>query len=178
MALRGARLGCHGYCWVFAAWTTASKTSINTWSAPVETSSANIETCRPDRMIWKLMLPIATIAAAHRGPARAPPAPARSPPVDRPYRQRRGAVVLLGPKGKPVPDPPVRFAVPAQCRFCATLGSVGMETTIQGRAVRLTWCCRNCGRDWPVQPDEQLTTDRRAGPADRRRATRAQRRAS
>ena len=97
---------------------------------------------------------------------------------DAPYSNRRGAAVSFAPTPIPMSNTSVRYAVPQQCRFCETLGAVSLETTVHGRAVELTWCCRNCGRDWPVVPQEQVTTERRGGPADRRRATRAERRAS
>ena len=95
-----------------------------------------------------------------------------------PVQQSAPGGGICTPYPIPMSNTPGRFAVPPQCRFCETLGSVGLETTIHGRAVGLTWCCRSCGRDWPVLPQEQVKTGRRGGPADRRRATRAEPRAS
>src|SRR4029453_15353299 len=63
---------------------------------------------------------------------------------------------------KPVTDTRLRFSVAAQCRFCATIGSVGLETTVHGRSVLLTWCCRKWGRDWAVHPPEN--SQQPAGP--------------
>jgi hypothetical protein len=48
---------------------------------------------------------------------------------------------------------------------------VRLESTISGETASLIWSCLQCRRDWPVTEGE-----RRAGPADRRRTSRSDRR--
>ena len=45
----------------------------------------------------------------------------------------------------------------------------------RGDVVR-SWHCRTCERYWPLSANEQQAFNRRTGPVDRRRATRADRR--
>jgi hypothetical protein len=54
-----------------------------------------------------------------------------------------------------VPNTPVGFRVPPHCRSCGAVGSVSPETTIERGLVRLTWCCRNCGYEWPITRGEE-----------------------
>jgi hypothetical protein len=75
-----------------------------------------------------------------------------------------------------LPNSQVRFRLPAQCKYCAAAGTVTPEHTIKGDSVTLTWCCRRCGREWPITAAEQHAIDRRTGQPDRRRSTRVERR--
>ena len=68
-----------------------------------------------------------------------------------------------------------RYAVPEQCIFCKSAGRVAMTAKTRGGDVVICWYCRDCDRDWPAKHQEQLE-ERRTGPADRRRLTRADRR--
>ena len=68
-------------------------------------------------------------------------------------------------------------SVPAQCVFCHAPGTVEVGMSIWKGAVARCWHCRTCERDWPLSPDEQEALNRRSGGADRRRMTRADRRA-
>ena len=68
-------------------------------------------------------------------------------------------------------------AVPAQCVFCHSAGTVLVAMSIWKGAPARCWHCRICERDWPLSPDEQEAFNRRSGLADRRRKTRADRRA-
>jgi hypothetical protein len=76
-----------------------------------------------------------------------------------------------------VPTTPVRFRVPALCKLCGALGAISAETTITRGSVRLMWCCRTCGEEWPIMRGEQHSIERRtAAVPDRRRTTRTDRR--
>lgn len=63
--------------------------------------------------------------------------------------------------GVPVPNTPVRFKVPANCKRCAATGTVTAETTITRGLVRVCWCCRACGHEWPITRGEQQSIARR-----------------
>jgi hypothetical protein len=67
-------------------------------------------------------------------------------------------------------------SVPARCVFCHSPRTVVVAMSIWKGALARCWHCRTCERDWPLSPDEQKAFNRRSGPADRRRATRADRR--
>ena len=69
----------------------------------------------------------------------------------------------------------VRFPLPERCKFCGAVGSVRLEQTIKARSVTVAWCCSLCDRGWPVTVEE-LQPERRAAEADRRKATRTDRR--
>ena len=77
-----------------------------------------------------------------------------------------------------VSEPPIRSSIPPRCLFCEAVGTVTLESRVRGNAVVICSCCRECGRDWPVKPHDRQPGDRRIGPADRRRKTRADRRAN
>jgi hypothetical protein len=49
---------------------------------------------------------------------------------------------------------------------------VTVETSVRDRIADLLWTCGACGQQWPVRTHEE----RRRGPADRRRASRTDRR--
>ena len=70
----------------------------------------------------------------------------------------------------------MRPSVPHRCVFCHSAGSVVVAMSIWHGALARCWHCRTCERDWPLSPGEQQAFNRRAGPGDRRRATRADRR--
>jgi transcription elongation factor Elf1 len=55
-----------------------------------------------------------------------------------------------------LPHNPVKFRVPPKCPFCGAVGTISPETTVQGNAVSVTWCCRTCGREWPITRAEQI----------------------
>jgi hypothetical protein len=74
-----------------------------------------------------------------------------------------------------MPITPVRFKVPKRCKLCGALGTVTPETTITRGSVRLTWCCRSCGNDWPITRGEQLI-ERHEGKPNPQRVTRHERR--
>jgi hypothetical protein len=40
--------------------------------------------------------------------------------------------------------------LPEACPQCHAVVMIGLETTVQGGAVYLSWCCRNCSYEWPV----------------------------
>jgi hypothetical protein len=67
-------------------------------------------------------------------------------------------------------------SVPHRCLFCRSAGTVVVALRIWGGVVARCWHCRACERHWPLSPEDHQAFDRRAGPADRRRATRADRR--
>jgi len=75
-----------------------------------------------------------------------------------------------------MPITPVRFRVPKRCKLCGALGTVTPETTITRGSVRLTWCCRSCGNDWPITRGEQVVIERRGVKPHRRPVTRHERR--
>ncbi len=62
--------------------------------------------------------------------------------------------------------------VPRRCVFCRSAGTV--VVVWRGDVVR-SWHCRTCERYWPLSANEQQAFNRRTGPVDRRRATRARR---
>jgi hypothetical protein len=70
----------------------------------------------------------------------------------------------------------MRPSVPHRCVFCHSAGSVVVAMSIWHGALARCWHCRTCERDWPLNPGEQQAFNRRAGPGDRRRATRTDRR--
>jgi hypothetical protein len=82
---------------------------------------------------------------------------------------------MLNAQVDDVPTTPVRFRVPTRCRVCGALGTVNAETTITAGSVRLTWCCRACGHEWPITRGEQESTERRARKTKPRRGKRLQR---
>ena len=69
----------------------------------------------------------------------------------------------------------LRLRLPAKCVNCGVVGGITVESTIQGRSVRLRWCCSMCSHEWPVLPEERELAERRKV-QDRRRVTRADRR--
>jgi hypothetical protein len=70
----------------------------------------------------------------------------------------------------------LRLRRPEACPRCHDNGLVNLESTVSGRDVHLTWCCRGCSYEWPVTEGEQRLTERRSGREDRRAQTRADRR--
>lgn len=75
--------------------------------------------------------------------------------------------VLFPLRHYPVPTTPVRFKVPLHCKSCGAIGSVSPETTIERGLVRLTWCCRSCGYEWPItQGEEERLRRRHRGTGD------------
>ena len=48
----------------------------------------------------------------------------------------------------------MKLRVPEHCQFCGALGTVTPEHTVRGNEVELTWCCKACGRDWPIESEE------------------------
>jgi hypothetical protein len=68
-------------------------------------------------------------------------------------------------------------SAPRQCRFCHSAGTVVPAVEICVGAVVRGWRCQACDRHWALSPCEQQACDRRTGPVDRRRTTRADRRA-
>ena len=72
-----------------------------------------------------------------------------------------------------VPTTPVRFRLPPRCKLCGGIGTVRAETTIARGIVRLTWCCRACGREWPItRGEQQLMEPRTDANAERSRTPR------
>jgi hypothetical protein len=68
-----------------------------------------------------------------------------------------------------------RYLVPDKCIFCGTAASVELAARTRSGGVALFWYCRHCEYVWPIEPDERAE-ERRRGPGDRRRQTRADRR--
>ena len=77
--------------------------------------------------------------------------------------------------GDPRSEQGLRLRVPERCLFCGAVGAVCLEQTIIARSVTVAWDCHRCGRGWLVRPDE-LQLDRRSAEADRRKASRTDRR--
>ena len=67
------------------------------------------------------------------------------------------------------------FRMPERCQCCGAVGSVRLELTMKARSVTIAWGCNLCGRGWPVRPEE-LQPERRSAEADRRKASRTDRR--
>ena len=72
----------------------------------------------------------------------------------------------------------VNFPVyqPHRCRFCGATDTLTEDILVKSDVVVLTWNCAACGAEWQPTADEQLKSDRRVGPSDRRRASRVDRR--
>ena len=71
----------------------------------------------------------------------------------------------------------MRYLVPAKCVVCETAGQVRLTARTPRSAVVIAWYCRHCHQVWPIKPHEQVQVEeRRSGPPDRCRATRADRR--
>ena len=68
-----------------------------------------------------------------------------------------------------------RYAIPKTCIFCGSARHMVMTSRARGADAVICWYCRDCDRDWPLERQEQ-PEERRSGPADRRRLTRADRR--
>jgi hypothetical protein len=49
----------------------------------------------------------------------------------------------------------LRLRLPDTCPECRVTGLVRPETTIHGQTVTLTWCCTNCGYEWPIAPEDE-----------------------
>src|SRR5688500_12563596 len=67
----------------------------------------------------------------------------------------------------------LRLRLPDRCIRCGALGSVGLESTLQGSAVHFGWWCRGCGDDWPLDETERELDERRSPTGDRRRIIRS-----
>src|SRR3954471_17688083 len=87
-----------------------------------------------------------------------------------------GSVIFCGRRREESELTELRLRMPKECPFCGRLGTVTLETTVRGDAVTLNWCCRECGREWRIQADEQLP-DRRSSP-ERRKSVRKERRST
>jgi hypothetical protein len=66
--------------------------------------------------------------------------------------------------------------LPDKCPACGTTGLIRVSSTIVDQFVVLSWWCSGCGYDWPIQSADREIIERRQGQADRRRATRSDRR--
>jgi hypothetical protein len=67
----------------------------------------------------------------------------------------------------------IRFRVPGSCPKCESRGGVRPVTTVTASRAKVTWECGACGHEWDIAPGDH---DRRAGPVDRRRVSRSDRR--
>ena len=65
---------------------------------------------------------------------------------------------------------------PHRCRFCGASNTLSEDILVKDDLIVVTWRCTACDTEWQPTADEQLQTDRRTGPADRRRITRGDRR--
>ena len=66
----------------------------------------------------------------------------------------------------------LRLPVPEACPRCHAAGVIHLESTFQGGALYLSWCCRSCKYEWPVTNAEHESIEGRQGERDRRRITR------
>lgn len=71
---------------------------------------------------------------------------------------------------------PPRIRMPERCPACGGEGTVKPEHTLNGRQVRLTWCCRRCSHSWPITNEERQLTERRVAGGDWRQHSRNDRR--
>ena len=78
----------------------------------------------------------------------------------------------------PLPHTPVRFRLPSACGFCEAKGSIVPGTTVKGNIVIMTWVCRVCDRDRPIERGEEQIERRSEPPDDDRRKTQKDRRRS
>jgi len=79
---------------------------------------------------------------------------------------------VVGADTRLVPTVPYRLRIPERCEFCDAPRTVTLQPTISGQTVSLRWVCSTCQRGWPV------SQERRAGPTDRRRSSRTDRRSA
>src|SRR5262245_28806375 len=67
-----------------------------------------------------------------------------------------------------MPDALVSVLVPDRCTWCTAEGRMTVETFLAGSTVSLHWCCRFCGKPWPIAPGELTAIERRKGSPDHR----------